>query len=130
MSAHREVLEIHKEEFLRYIPAHAVALKWNLYKIIPDDLLHEIHEATPTRAAEKLYTFLYEQGTLETVQKACDLMVEIGSEGYPRMRVLGEIMRTELDHSLSRGLKSVYSMCVCVCAYICMYFTVFPSDKN
>ena len=89
-------MEKYKNEFMKYVPTKDVAVKWAVYNIINENTHEEIKRALPGDQCGILFKYIRTHGSLATIGKMCDCMIEIGIGGYPRMKALGEEMKEDL----------------------------------
>ena len=89
-------MEKYMDRFMKYIPAETVALKWELYNIINENTRAEIKRALPGEQCGILFKYIRTHGSLATIRKMCDFMIETGKGGYPHMKALGEEMKQDL----------------------------------
>ena len=89
-------MEKYMDRFMKYVPAETVALKWELYNIINENTRAEIKGALPGEQCGILFKYIRTHGSLATIKKMCDFMIETGKGGYPHMKALGEEMKKDL----------------------------------
>ena len=89
-------MEKYMDRFMKYVPAETVALKWELYNIIDENTTAKIKRALPSEQSGILFKYIRTHGSLATIGKMCDFMIETGIGGYPRMKALGEEMKEDL----------------------------------
>ena len=82
-------MEKYKDRFLEYVPAKDVAVDWAVRNIINENTHAEIKRALPGEQCGILFKYIRTHGSLATVRKMCDLMIETGKGGYPHMKALG-----------------------------------------
>ena len=89
-------MEEYKDRFLKYVPAKGVAVDWAVRNIINENTCAEIKRALPSEQCGILFLYIRTHGSLTTIRKMCDLMIETGKGGYPNMKALGEDMKEDL----------------------------------
>ena len=89
-------MEKYKEKFMKCVPAEIVALDWELYNIINENTRAEIKRALPSEQCGILFKYIRTHGSLATIRKMCDFMIETGKSGLENMKVLGEEMKEDL----------------------------------
>ena len=90
-------MEKYRDGFMKYVPAKDVVVKWATYNIINQNTCVEIKRALPDDQCGILFEYIRTHGSLATIRKMCDFMIETGKGGYPNMKALGEEMKEDLE---------------------------------
>ena len=90
-------MEKYKDRFLEYVPAKDVAFEWEVHNIINENTCEEIEIALPSEQQSViLFKYIRNHGSLATIGKMCDFMIETGKGWSHRMKALGEEMKQDL----------------------------------
>ena len=87
----------YKDRFIKCVPAKDVVVKWEVHDIISENACEEVKTAPPGERSEILFKYIKKHGSLATIKKMCDFMIETGKGGYPNMKTLGEEMKKDLE---------------------------------
>ena len=90
-------MEKYKDRFMKYVPAKDVVVKWQVHNIINENTCAEIKRALPGDQCGILFEYIRKHGSLATIRKMCDFMIEMGKGGFPHMKALGEEMKEDLE---------------------------------
>ena len=85
------------DRFMEYVPADAVVHKWEVYHIIDENTLDTVKKALPSDKRAILFRYIRKNGSLKSIRKMSDLLIETGEHGYPHVKSLGEDMREDLE---------------------------------
>ena len=111
-------MEKYRDRFLRCMHTYSIAGRLYIYKVIPEDLYHQIdRNLIPENGAnEKLYLHLRSNATSDTIHHLCDVMT--GQGDYPLMKELGEDMKKDVDLPPSSKINNRdfpnQNLCICV----------------
>ena len=84
------------DRFMEYVPAEDVVYKWEVYHIIDENTLDAVKKAPPSDKRAILFRYIRKNGSLQTIRKMSDLLIETGEHGYPHVKSLSEDMREDL----------------------------------
>ena len=101
-------MEKYMDRFIKCVPAKDVVVKWEVHDIINENTCEEVKTAPPSERNEILFKYIKKHGSLATIKKMCDLMIETGKDGYPNMRALGEEMKKHLEQYYTRPELNLY----------------------
>ena len=91
-------MEKYTDRFMKYVPAKTVVSKWEVYHIIDENTYDEVKAAPPSDSNAFLFRYIRKNGSLHTVRKMSDFLIETGEHGYPHVKSLGEDMREDLNN--------------------------------
>ena len=83
---------------MEYVPAEDVVSKWEVYNVIDENTYDEVKKAPPGDKRAILFRYIRKNGSLQTIRKMCDFLIETGEQGYPHVKSLGEDMREDLNN--------------------------------
>ena len=89
-------MDKYKDRFMEYVPADTVVYKWQVYHIIDENTRDKVEKAPPSDRNAILFRYIMKNGSLQTIRKMSDFLIEIGNDGYPHVKSLGEDMREDL----------------------------------
>ena len=89
-------MEKYKDWFMKHVPADAVVYQWHIQRIIDENTRDEVKKAPPTDKKAILFEYIRKNGSLHTIRKMSDFLIETGEHGYPHVKSLGEDMREDL----------------------------------
>ena len=90
-------MEKYRDRFMKYVPADTVVYKWEVYNIINENTCDEVQKAPPSNKRAILFEYFRKNGSLHTIRKMSDFLIETGERGYPHVKSLGEDMREDLE---------------------------------
>ena len=91
-------MDKYRDRFMEYVPADAVVYNWEVYHIIDENTRDEVKKAPPSDKRAILFRYIRRNGSLQTIRKMSDLLIETGEHGYPHVKSLGEDMREDLKN--------------------------------
>ena len=91
-------MDKYRDRFMGYVPAEDVVSKWEVFCIIDENTLDKVEKAPPSDKRAILFRYIRKNGSLQTIRKMSDFLIEIGEHGYPHVKSLGEDMREDLDN--------------------------------
>ena len=83
---------------MEYVPAMSVVSKWEVYNLIDENTYDEVKKAAPSDKNAILFKYMRKNGSLHSIRKMCDFLIQTGKHGYPRVKALGEEMREDLNN--------------------------------
>ena len=89
-------MDKYRDRFMEYVPAEDVVSKWEVYHIIDENTLDKVEKAPPSSKRAILFRYIRKNGSLQTIRKMSDLLIETGKHGYPHVKLIGEDMREYL----------------------------------
>ena len=95
-------MDKYMDRFLKCVPAEDVVVNWVVHNIISPNTRAKVERALPDAQCGILFKYIRTHGSLATIRKMCDLMIETGEGGYPNMRALGEEMKEDLEQYSTR----------------------------
>ena len=97
---------------MKEMDAHAIVVELEDRGIISNGDQTKIRQETnPTQQNQLLHACLKKKGTVEALMVVCDIITEV--KGNPKLKCLGEDMRTELEKGLSYvGYYAYMHLCV------------------
>ena len=106
-------MDQYRDRFMEYVPAEDVVYKWEVYQIIDEITYDEVQKAPPSDRNAILFRYIRKNGSLHTIRKISDLLIETGEHGYPYVKSLGEDMREDLRkyssmEQLTSGKKQLW----------------------
>ena len=90
-------MEKYTDRFMEYVPADAVVSIWEVYNIIDENTYDEVKKAIPSAKNAILFRYVKKYGSLDTIRKMSDSLIETGEHGYPHVKSLGEDIREYLN---------------------------------
>ena len=107
-----QVLDHFRDRFIAEMDANAIVLELEHRGIISNGDQTEVRQETnPTQKNQLLHACLKKKCTLEALMVVCDVITEV--KGNPKLKSLGEDMKTELEKGLSYvGYCTVMHLCV------------------
>ena len=107
-----QVLDHFRDRFVNVIDANAIVLELEHCGIISNGDQTDIRQKTnPTQQNQLLHACLKKKCTVKALMIVCDIITKV--KGNPKLKSLGEDMKTELE----KGLSYVgYYACVHYCA--------------
>ena len=116
-----QVLDHFRKRFLKVMDAKAIVMELENHKIISNGDQTEIRrETNSTQQNQLLHACLKKKCTVEALMIVCDIITKVN--GNPRLKSLGEDMKTELEKGLSyvgyyaymHYCASWYAVCECM----------------
>ena len=121
------VLDHFRDRFIAEMDANAIVMELRYRGLISNGDQRTItQESDPSRQNQILHARLMMKCTVRALQDVCDIITAV--KGNPRMRSMGQDMKTELEKGLCYvGFYTVHAFvfeCVKVCTYVCMYVCI------
>ena len=91
-------MEKYKDRFMKYVPAEDVVSKWEVYNIVNENTYHKVEKTSPSDRNAILFSYIRRNGSLLTIRKMCDFLIDTGEQGYPHVKSLGEDMSEDLNN--------------------------------
>ena len=91
-------MDKYREQFLKVVAAHDIAGCLEIANILSGSEHYSIINTHPMDARERMYRYLRDNADPPTIQKLCDIMLNV--KGYPYMEALAKRMKEDKDLNL------------------------------
>ena len=90
-------MEKYKDSFMSDVRTDPVVDQLEVDHIISNDIYGIIKGAHPRQGIAVLFRHIRDNGSLDNIRKMCEIFIDTGKHGYPKMVELGERMMKDLE---------------------------------